>query len=57
MPLLMVLGCAIKPRIIEIRPIYGTDFCVKGQSNCNMCNMDIGMSEFYFNKVLELKGN
>lgn len=38
-----------------IYPIKGTDYCVKADPECNMAKMDIGMSEFYFKKVLEIQ--
>lgn len=49
---LMVSGCVKK---LVIYPIKGTDFCVKNDPDCNMCNMQVGMSDFYYNKVLNLE--
>lgn len=52
--LLMIYGCVVRPQV-TLYPLSNNDFCVKGEQSCNMCNMDIGMSDYYFNKVLELK--
>ncbi len=47
-------GCALNKNLV-LYPILGTDFCVKDDSRCDMKNMDIGMSNFYFNTVLQAK--
>lgn len=51
--LLTLSGCGSSQLVLY--PIKGTDFCVKGDPECRMEEMDIGMSEFYFKKVLEAK--
>lgn len=52
---LLTFGCGAKQLVIY--PITGTDFCVKGDPNCDISKMDVGMSNFYFQKVLELKNS
>lgn len=55
MLLLLISGCVARQLVIY--PIKGTDICFKDDPDCNMGNMDVGMSNFYFNKVLELNNN
>ena len=51
--LLAASGCASKQLVIY--PIKGTDFCVKGDPECDMNKMDVGMSNAYFSTVLKAK--
>lgn len=46
-------GCSSNQVILY--PIKKTDICVKGDVDCDMCKMDIGMSDFYLKRVLEAK--
>lgn len=55
MILFPLLGCTAKQLVIY--PIKGTDFCVKSDPDCKMSEMDIGMSDFYFKRVLEIKNS
>jgi len=49
--LVIFAGCSSNQVILY--PIKKTDICVKGDPDCDMCKMDIGMSDFYLNKVLQ----
>lgn len=54
MLLLQISGCVFKPQLV-IYPIKKTDWCAKGDPDCDMSKMDYGMSDFYYHKVLDLK--
>ena len=51
--LLTTSGCGTSK--VTLYPIKKTDICVKGDPDCDMCKMDIGLSDFYLKKVLEAK--
>lgn len=53
MLILPIFGCAARQLVIY--PIKGTDICFKDDPECNMYKMDVGFSNFYFNKVLDIK--
>ena len=50
---LMTSGCETSK--VTLYPITKTDICVKGDPDCDMCKMDVGLSEMYLKKVLEAK--
>lgn len=52
--LLLLSGCAIN-KTITLYPITNKDFCVKGEADCDLSQMDVGMSNFYLNEVLNAK--
>lgn len=54
MPLLLIFGCVTRPQL-ALYPITKTDICFKGDKDCSIGTMDIGMSEFYFHKILDLE--